>query len=118
MRKPISCVLSLKGLPRIASIPIEQQMTTIEHRDREEIDQPDTHRNDGGEIEQSEESRRRHLPRHLRDSDGPAKLVGGFAASNHVIEIAERAGDHEVAFLDRHDEGGQRIVPLQGPVIG
>src|SRR5947209_18331646 len=41
----------------------------------------------------------RDLPRNLGDPDGPAELIGGFAADNNAADIAERAVDDEPSFL-------------------
>jgi hypothetical protein len=58
---------------------IEQKMTAIEQRDREQIQQPDRYREHADEMDQGDEADLRHLTRNLRDPGRAAELVGLFA---------------------------------------
>ena len=62
---------------------IEQKVTAIEQRDREQVQQANRNRKHGGEMDQRRKSGGRHLARNLGDADRPAELVGRLAAGKY-----------------------------------
>ena len=84
MRKPISCVRSLSGLAPHGLDAVEQKVTAIEQRDREQIDQADAHDSTAVRLSSGTKPSAGHLPRNLGDADRAAQLVGRFAAHDHI----------------------------------
>ena len=67
--------------------PVEQKVTAIEQRDREQVQKPDRHRQHGRQMQDRHEAQRRDLTGNLRDPDRPAELVGAFACRTNSPPI-------------------------------
>ena len=92
-------------------------MTAIEQRYREQVQEPDRHRQDGRELDQWNETEARHLPRHLCDADRAAQLVGRLTAGDDAADIAERAVDDRPGLLDRQHNSLWRSHRMQFEVF-
>ena len=68
---------------------IEQQMPAIQHRDREQVDQPEIDRQHGDERDQAGQAELRHLAGQLRDAQRAAEVVGAALAGDHLRQAAE-----------------------------
>ena len=55
---------------------VEQKVTSVEQRNREQIEEADRHRQHGGEVNQRRKTHGRNLSGYLRDPNRAAKLVG------------------------------------------
>ena len=78
---------------------VEQKVTAIEQRHREQVQQPDRNRQHGRQMQHRHEAKRGDLAGNLRDPDRPAELVGAFAAGEQAADIGERPVDDEPGFL-------------------
>ena len=80
---------------------IEQKVTAIEQRDREQVQQPDRDRQHGGQVDQGHKASGRHLARNLRDADRPAELVGRFPAGEDTRRCRTASGRPRTRSLAR-----------------
>src|SRR5438477_12214856 len=90
---------------------IEQQMSTIEDRDREQIDEPKIDREHRHEPNEIARASLRHYARHLRDADGAAEFVGGPRAYHHLTDRAQRSRCHVPGLVDRAPERDHGVAP-------
>ena len=87
---------------------IEQKVTAIEQRDREQVQQADRDRQHRGQMDKRGEARARHLAGHLGDADRTAELIGRFPSGEHAADIGQRALDDEPGLLRAAADGRQR----------
>ena len=94
---------------------IEQKVTAIEQRDREEVQKPDRYRQNGRQLDERNKTETRHLSRHLGDPDRTAQLVRGFAAGDYAADVGERPINDRPGLLRREPNGlrGCNRVKLQ-----
>src|SRR5580704_5341920 len=96
---------------------IEQKVTAIEQRYREQVQKPDRDRQHGRQMNERDEARGGHLARHLGNPDRAAELVGRLAADDDAADIAERAVDDEPGLLHAHPHRLRRRHRLEFQVL-
>src|SRR5580693_9088020 len=97
---------------------IEQKVTAIEQRDREQVQKPDRHRQHGRQMNERDKAGGRHLAGHLGNPDRAAELVGRLAADDDAADIAERAVDDEPGLLHAHPNRLRRRHRLEFQILG
>src|SRR4029077_9254215 len=90
---------------------IEQQMSAVKHRHREQVDQPKIDRQHRHEPEQRDDAALRDFARHLRDPQRSAKLVAGTGSDNDLPHRLERRGGQVPGFADCPHHGARRVSP-------
>ena len=84
-------------------------MPAIEHRNRKEIQEPDTDRKDGRELGQGQAaSPFRNVFRHLDDTGRTAELIGAFPADKDTPDILQGAFDDGPCFLNGFNKRSRR----------
>src|SRR5579859_7160884 len=89
---------------------IEHEMPAVENGDRKQVDQPEIHGKQRHEADEVDESDARHHPRHLRDRDRTAELVGGAPAHHHLPGGLERAGRNAPRLANRAPDRAHGIA--------
>src|SRR5262245_20046977 len=84
-----------QGTPANRLDSVEQKVTAIQERYREEVEKPDRNRKHRRQVNQIGESERSDLPRDLRDANRPAQLIGRLMANDDPADIAQGLVDDE-----------------------
>src|SRR5271156_4740249 len=96
---------------------IEQKVTAIEQRDREQVKKPDRYREDGGKLDERNKTETRNLPRHLRDADRAALLVGRFATGDDAAYVTQRAVDDRPGLLNAQPNRFERCNRVKFQIL-
>src|SRR5712691_6137235 len=79
---------------------VEQKMTAVEQRDREQVEQADRDRDRRRPADENVETEPGCLARHHRNTDRPAELIRGLEADDHAAQVLERAVDDRPALVN------------------
>src|SRR5271168_179716 len=96
-----------QGSPAYRFDEIEQKMTSIEQRNREQVQQADRDGDHADEVQPRTKSQFGDLSGYAEDTDRAANLVGRLAPNEHVPNVGKGGFDDEPRFvrseLDRID---------------
>src|SRR5690242_9632803 len=86
---------------------VEQKVTAIEQRYREQVQEANRDREHGCEMDQGRKASRRHLAGNLRDPYRPTELIGRLPSNKDAANVGKGSVDHEPGLLRPHDDGAQ-----------
>ena len=89
IRNPTSWARSESGRPAHRLDQVEQKVTAIEKRHREQVQKADRDRDYPDKIDQRTPSELGHLAGNPGDADRSADLIGRLAADEHVPDIGQ-----------------------------
>ena len=94
---------------------VESEMAAVERGNRQQVENADSHRQQGNQLHQPFEAELGRLAGHVGDLDRPAELAIVFAPDDEALQELAGALDDVAGLLDRFaNRAGRAVVISRG----